>query len=259
MIFFKNKKVGLVLGGGGARGFFHLGLIKGIQELGIEISEISGTSIGAVVGLMFATNPKNDFEKVAKEMDFFDLSRTMVLGMGLKNKKNIEKFLGKYIEVNNFENLKIKTRINATDINNREEVIFDKGEIYPAVIASISIPGVFPPFEYQNKFLIDGGMSNNIPITLIEKSDRIIVSDISGPIKKIDTKSAGTEVLYSAFAMMQQNLSWEKSKQLKGKEIVKIVLEDEKTFILDFRKKNYQYLFDLGYKSIMEKKDKLWQ
>jgi len=259
MIFFKNNKIGLVLGGGGARGFFHLGLIKGIQELGIEINEISGTSIGAVVGLMFAANPKNDFEKVAKEMDFFDLSRAMVWGMGSKDKKDIEKFLRKYIEINTFEELKIKTRINATDINSREEVIFDKGEIYPAAIASISIPGVFPPFEYQNKFLIDGGISNNVPITLIEKSDRIIVSDISGPIKKINEKSLGADILYSAFAMMQQNLSWEKAKKLKGKEIVKIVLEDEETFILDFRKKNYQYLFELGYKSIMEKKDQLWQ
>lgn len=258
MKLFKNNKKGLVLGGGGARGFFHLGVIKGLQELGVRIEEISGTSIGAIVGLIFAANPEADFEKIAKKMDFFKLSRVMVLGMGSKNKKDIESFLKEYIGVNNFGDLKIKTRITATDINKQEEVVFDSGEIYPAVIASISIPGVFPPVKYQGKFLIDGGISNNVPITLIEKSDKIIVSDISGPIKKVDEKSLGADILYSSFAMMQQSLSWEKAKQLKDKEIVKIVLKDEETFILDFRKKNYQYLFDLGYKSIMEQKVNLW-
>lgn len=259
MKLFRNKKIGLVLGGGGVRGFFHLGVIKGIQDLGIEINEISGTSIGAVIGLIYAANPKNDFEKIAKELDFFELSQMMVLGMGLKNEKKMEDFLKKYIGINSFEELLITTRINATDINSRKEVVFDKGEIYPAVIASMSVPGVFPPFHYQEKFLVDGGISNNIPITLIKNSDRMIVSDISGPIKKVNEKSLGTDILYSSFATMQQNLSWEKAKKMKDKEIVKIILEDEKTFILDFRKKNYQYLFDLGYKSIMEKKDQLWR
>ena len=259
MIFFKNKKIGLVLGGGGARGFFHLGVIKGLQELGVKIEEISGTSIGAVVGLIFAANPAADFEKIAKEMDFFELSKAMVLGMGSKDKKDIEVFLKKYIGVDNFEELKIKTRINATDINSRNEIVFDNGKIYPAAIASISIPAIFPPVKYQDKFLVDGGISNNVPITLIEDCDRIIVSDISGPIKTIDEKTLAADVLYSAFAMMQQNLSWEKASKLKNKEILKIVLEDDKTFILDFRKKNYEYLFDLGYKSIMEAKEKLWQ
>jgi NTE family protein len=186
------------------------------------------------------------------------IQNRVLVGMGSKNKKDIESFLKEYIGVNNFGDLKIKTRITATDINKQEEVVFDSGEIYPAVIASISIPGVFPPVKYQGKFLIDGGISNNVPITLIEKSDKIIVSDISGPIKKVDEKSLGADILYSSFAIMQQNLSWGKAKQLKDKEIVKIVLKDEETFILDFRKKNYQYLFDLGYKSIMEQKENLW-
>lgn len=248
----KNKNFGLVLGGGGARGFFHMGVITAIQNLGIKIEEISGTSIGAIIGLIYAANPKTNFKKIMEELDFFELVRAMVIGT--KNNKEIEKFLKKYIGVDNFEELKIKTKINATDINNQREIVFEKGSIYPGLIASMSIPGVFSPLKYKNNFLIDGGISNNIPITLIEKPKKIIVSDISGPIKKIDKKTLATDVLYTAFAVMQQNLAWEKAKNMKDKKIIKISLHDEETFILDFRKKNYEYLFDLGYKKLMESK-----
>ncbi len=251
----KNKKIGLVLGGGGARGFFHMGVITAIQDLGIKIEEVSGTSIGAIIGLMYAANPKIDFRKIMEEMDFFELIKAMV--MGTKDNKEIENFLKKYIVINNFEDLEIKTKINATDINNQKEIIFDEGNIYPGIIASMTIPGVFSPLKYKNNFLLDGGISNNIPITLIKKSREIIVSDISGPIKKIDEKTLATDVLYTAFAVMQQNLAWEKAKNMKNKKIIKISLDDEETFILDFRKKNYEYLFDLGYKTIMEAKNKL--
>jgi NTE family protein len=248
----KNKNFGLVLGGGGARGFFHMGVITAIQELELTIGEISGTSIGAIIGLMYGANPKVDFRKIMEELDFFELIKAMVIGT--KDNKEIEKFLKKYIKIDTFENLKIKTKINATDINEQKEIVFSEGEIYPAMIASMSIPGVFPPMKYENKFLIDGGISNNIPITLIKKPEKIIVSDISGPIKKVDEKTLGTDVLYSAFAVMQQSLAWEKAKGMKNKKIIRVKLDDNETFILDFRKKNYQYLFELGYKTMVETK-----
>ena len=76
-------------------------------------------------------------------------------------------------------------------------------------------------------------------------------------IELVDEKTLVTDVLYTAFAVMQQNLAWEKVKNIKNKKIIRVTLNDEETFILDFRKKNYQYLFDLGYKTMMETKNKL--
>jgi NTE family protein len=248
----RNKNFGLVLGGGGVRGFFHMGVITAIQERGIKIEEISGTSIGAIIGLIYGSNPEINFREIMEELDFFEMIKAMVVGT--KNNKEIEKFLKKYISVNNFEDLKIKTKINATDINNKKEIVFDEGKIYPGIIASMTIPGIFQPLKYKNSFLIDGGISNNIPVTLIKKCNKVIVSDISGPIKKVDEKTLVTDVLYSAFAVMQQNMAWEKAKSIKDKKIIRLRLDDDKTFILDFRKKNYQYLFDLGYKTTMETK-----
>lgn len=250
---FKKNKTGLVLGGGGARGFFHIGVIKGLQEMGVEINEISGTSIGAVIGLMYASNPKIDFEKVAKELDFLNLVKIMVLGIKNKSENILGEVLKNYIKINDFEELKIKVRFNATDMNNNQEIIFEKGSIFPGLIASISIPGVFPPLKYEDNFLVDGGVINNVPISLIKNSDKILISDITGPIKKINEKSLPTDVLYSSIAMMQRNNSLQKIKDL-NKKIIYLDLDDDRTFILDFRKKNYQYLIDLGYKSIMERR-----
>ena len=251
---FNKNKIGLVLGGGGARGFFHMGVIKAIQELGIEISEISGTSIGAIVGAIYAANPNFDFEKAASDLNFAKLVQAMSSRVMTKDSGNkFEIFLKNFVGVDEFSDLKIPLKINATDVNNKKEIVFDKGNLFPGLIASISIPGVFSPVKYKDNFLVDGGMMNNVPISLIKTAKKIIVSDISGPIKKINEKTSSAEILYSSFALLQQAMSFEKAKNMKHKKIIYLELEDDKTFILDFRKKNYQNLIDLGYKIAMEK------
>lgn len=255
MIFFRKKKIGLVLGGGGVRGFFHMGVITALQESGVEVSEIAGTSVGAIVGLIYGANPKVEFRKITQELSFFELVKSITLGT--KNYQEIEKFLRKYIKVAKFEDLKIKTKINVTDMNNQKEIVFEKGDIYPGVVGSMLIPGVFPPLRYKKSFLVDGGVSNNLPIVLIDKAKKILVSDISGPFKKIDSKTTAFEVLYTAYALTQRNLAEQQAKKMKNRKIINVRLDDNKTFILDFRKKNYEYLFNLGYKKMMEVKNQL--
>lgn len=256
-MFGRKKKLGLVLGGGGARGFFHMGVIKGLQEIGVKPIEIAGTSIGAIVGLMYAANPEIDFEKAAGEMGFLKLIQNMVLGMNKNSENTLEKFLKSYIGVHEFEQLKIKTRFNATDINNNQEIIFEKGNIFPGLIASISVPGVFSPLKFSGRYLVDGGVMNNVPIPLIKKAEKILISDITGPIKKVNEKTARADVLYSSVAMMQRSNSLQKAGEIRNKRIIYLALADDKTFILDFRKKNYQYLIDMGYKSVMERRSEI--
>lgn len=261
---FNRNKIGLVLGGGGARGFFHMGVIKGLQEMGIKINEISGTSIGAIVGLMYAANPKIDFEKEVNELNFSKLIQSVIfdktlrpVGTSLDREAILEKFLKNYIKADHFDDLKIKMRFNATDINNNEEIIFEKGKIFPGVMASISIPGVFPPLKYHDKFLVDGGVVNNVPASLIKKAKKIIISDISMPTKNITEKSSITDVLMTTIGVMQRTNSLVRTKQLKRKKIIYLNSVENKAFVLDFRKKNYQYLIDLGYKSVMERKKEI--
>ncbi len=254
-IFYKRKSVGLVLSGGGARGFFHMGVIKALQELDIKVDYISGTSIGAVVGAVYAADPQTDFEKISREVDFFKLFKALLLATRNNYRNSIENFLKNYLKVNNFLDLKIPLVFNATDINRKREIIFNKGKLFPALVASVSIPGVFPPIEIDDHFLVDGGVINNVPISLLPPVSKIIVSDITGPIKKINETTSPVNVLYSSVALMQQIISLQKISFFKRKKIVYLHMNENKTFILDFRKKNYQKLIDLGYESVMSQKD----
>ena len=254
---FNRSKIGLVLGGGGARGFFHMGVIKGLQEMDVKINEISGTSIGAVIGLMYAANPKIDFEKVLDELDFFKIAQAIVLQTNKKPDGILENLLKNYIKVDDFDELKIKMRFNATDINTNEEIIFEKGKIFPGIMASIAIPGVFSPLKYHERYLVDGGVINNVPASLIKKAKKIIISDITLPTKEITEKTSAINVLQAAFIAMQQSNSIERAKNLQNKRKIYLNSTENRSFVLDFRKKNYKYLIDLGYKSVMERRDEI--
>lgn len=251
---FRKSGVGLVLGGGGARGFFHVGVIKALQELHIPVSEITGTSIGAIVGAMWASDPKMDIEKKAKEVRLFDVVRTIRESKN-NNISEIQKYFQTFVPAERFEDLLIKLTINATDINNREEVIFNTGDLYPGLIASAAVPGVFNPVEYKGHYLLDGGLINNLPVSLITCASRILISDIGGLVKKIDNKSRAIDVLYSSMVLMQQIRSLNALKTIKNKDVVYFNLEDSGVSLLDFRKKNFQKLIDAGYQAVMAKKE----
>lgn len=244
---FRRQKTGLVLSGGGARGFFHVGVIKGLQKLNIHIDEIAGTSIGSVVGAMYAASPDSDIESIAKQVDFIKLLQIV------RNPDQAKSYMQKFIPAEKFSDLKIKLKFNAADINNREEIVFDHGDLFPGLVASVSIPGLFPPVEYQNRYLVDGGVMDNIPASHIDGATRLIISDITGPIKKVDQKSMGIDILYSSIALMQQRLSMEKINHLQVKQIDYLSLHDNNISIIDFRKQNFQHLIDLGYQSVLAK------
>lgn len=242
-----HKKTALVLGGGGARGFFHLGVIKAIQELNIQVDVIAGTSIGAVIGGMYAANPAIDVSTIANEINFLEIINMLFWHDTKQDTAEIEKYLKKFISVDNFEDLKIELKINATDINNRKEVVFDTGAIFPGLIASLSIPGLFTPVAYNDTFLVDGGVINNVPTSLVSDAKVFIVSDITGPIKKIETTTLGVDVLYSSIAFMQHYIALENTQKLLNKELTYLGLDDVEISIVDFRKQNFEKLINLGY------------
>lgn len=252
MLFFNKKSTGLVLGGGGARGFFHIGVIKAIQKLGIKIDKISGTSIGAIVGAIYAANPRIDFEKLASELDYLKILKIMAFGTKDSSTRGLEPLLRSYIPANYFSDLKIPFSFNATNINQKEEVIFDHGPLFPGLLAAISVPGFFPPIKVNDQYLVDGGVINNVPMSLIKNTSSLTVSDITGPIKKVEPKTLSIDVLYSSIALMQFHTGQEEIKKIKNQKITYLNLDDDKVFIFDFRKKNFQSLINLGYQAIIK-------
>jgi len=247
----------LVLSGGGARGFFHVGVLKAIQELNIKIDEIAGTSIGAVVGAMYASDPDYNFDDLLKNTDFKRLIGIKGKGTGFLSSRKIEKHLKNIIPAKRFSELKLKLKFTAVDVNTGEEIDFDKGNIFPALNAAIAIPALFPLVKVNGRYLCDGGLLNEIPFSLISQRKKAIVSDLTSGKKKITDKSSTLNLFENLYIIPRMKLIEGHIKKFKSRKDVIYIEFHEPHNILDFRKAHLKKMMDLGYKRAMAKlKDK---
>jgi NTE family protein len=172
----ERKKVGLALGGGGARGLAHIGVLKILEKYNIPIDYISGTSIGALIGALYSAEPNaKKLEKECLETNWNSLFDYTFPSEGLIKGEKIEKFLQEKLDKLNFNQLKIPLFITAFDIGNKQEIIFNKGEVAKAVRASISIPGIFVPVENNGRILVDGSITDLIPTKILKKEGADII------------------------------------------------------------------------------------
>ena len=160
------NKVGLVLSGGGARGLAHIGIIKILDELKVKPACVSGCSMGAIIGVLYCLGHSGkDIEKMIDDLTLKKILKVSFHGGG--NGSRIERYFESLFENKNFEDLKIPLYVNATDVESGEEIIFNKGNLAKAIRASIAIPGIFKPAIINNRFLVDGGVRNNIPLRIL--------------------------------------------------------------------------------------------
>lgn len=177
----QRYKIGLVLGGGGARGFAHLGVVKAMEEYGIHPDIISGTSAGAIIGAMIASNhsPEECLQFFTNKK-ILHFARPTVSKKGILVMSGMEERLAEFIQVKTFEELNIPLVITASDINRAVPVHFSSGPLIPCVIASSSIPVVFMPREIDNVDYVDGGIFMNLPVRPIRKKcDTVIAVEIN--------------------------------------------------------------------------------
>src|SRR5690554_2065707 len=159
-----NPTVGIALGAGAARGMASLGVLQVLQQEGIPIDVITGTSAGAVVGSLFAVGHDLDMLcRMAKEMDWNDFVRPTISRRGLVSTEKIRGLLSTLTQERRFEDLPIPTAVVATDLLTGEEVVIKSGSIAEGVQASLSIPGVFVPVELNGRLLVDGALVNRVP------------------------------------------------------------------------------------------------
>jgi len=196
----KIQKIGLALGGGGARGLAHIQVLETLDELGIRPHRIAGTSIGAVMGALYASGlAGKEMRAVVHEwqtprpekrhgiIDRRDLRRWAALldpsfdRSGLFKGEKIIKFLSDFVKCTTFEELKIPLVVTAADYSDASEVVFKTGDLLSAVRASIAIPGVFTPVERDGRLLLDGGVVNPLPYDLLQdECDLVIAMDVGG-------------------------------------------------------------------------------
>lgn len=184
----KDKSIGLVLSGGGVRGMAHIGLIKAMREHQIEAKVISGTSIGALVGALYANgHAVEDMLKFFKEIPLFQYSFFTILKPGLIDTERYVDSFKKFFPYNSFERLDKPLYVVATDLLSGKEKVFSTGELIKPLLASAALPPVFSPVEINDGFYADGGIMNNFPKEYVEdKSEFIIGSNVSVtvPLKK---------------------------------------------------------------------------
>lgn len=169
-----SKKAALVLSGGGARGIAHIGVIEELERHGYEITSIAGTSMGSMVGGVYALGKMDEFKEWACSLDklkVFSLVDFTLSKQGLIKGDKVLKKMRDFIPDTNIEDLRIPYAAVAVDLIQRKEVVFKKGSLYHAIRASIAIPSVLTPVKGEHTLLVDGGVLNNIPINHVDRSD----------------------------------------------------------------------------------------
>ncbi len=196
-----KKNVALVLSSGGARGVAHIGVINELIKQGYNITSVSGTSMGALVGGMYASGNLKTFENwmcSLSKLAVFNLVDFTLSLNGLIKGDKILKEMKEMIPDRNIETLPIPYVAVATDIINGKEIIFNKGSLYDAIRASISIPTVFTPANYNNLKLVDGGVLNPIPINCVKrhKNDILIVVNLGSnkEYASVDSNNKNTDI-----------------------------------------------------------------
>lgn len=161
----KIHKLGIVLSGGGARGFAHIGVLKALNEHGIFPDVISSVSAGSIVGTLYADGYKPDeiFEIFSK-LDIYKLLRFYRPAFGVLRADGLQKALRQYLRAKDFSELKIPLHICATNFTKAHTVYFNEGELIPAVMASSAIPMILKPVLFNNEYYVDGGLMNNLPV-----------------------------------------------------------------------------------------------
>jgi len=236
------KKIGLALGGGGARGLSHIMFVQALDELGIRPSIISGTSIGSIIGGFYAGGMTGkELVDLTEHISILSIGKMIDLNVlrssGLVKGKGVTDFLGEHLPVRTFENLSVPLKVVATDFWNRKEVVFDSGNLIDAIRASISIPGIFTPHQIDNTILVDGGVINPLPMSVIRhQCDVLIAIDVSGTMvpPKRHLRPSVFDAVMNTFHIMESIVVNEHLEANKPEIYVKPKLENIQ--ILDFHK-----------------------
>ena len=205
----KPVKIGLALGGGAARGFAHVGVIKTLEAHGIVPDLVAGTSAGAVVGALYAAgNDGFALQKLAHKLDESKISDWSLPDRGVLKGDALQKFINEVVGQRPLEGLKKPFGAVATDLASGEGILFRTGNTGQAVRASATVPGVFRPVPISGREYVDGGLSSLIPVRHARQmgADVVIAVDISA--RPGNQNVRGTlDILLQTFTIMGQNMA----------------------------------------------------
>lgn len=176
------NKIGLAFGGGGVLGAVHIGVLHALEEQDIHPACLAGSSIGALISALYAFDMSwQDIHTQTKKLDWLDVAEVKLSRLGLLSNAGLKTFVDNTIGDVSFEQANIPLGITATDLTNGERIVLTQGNVASAIMASTCIPGVFEPVEIDGQLLVDGGIVENVPISLLTEmgADFTIGVDLS--------------------------------------------------------------------------------
>lgn len=205
-----NKTVSLALGSGGARGYAHIGVIEIIEEKGYKIKSIAGSSMGALIGGLYAVGKLEEYKQWILNLNYYDIYKLLSISLvdgGLVDAEKVFDKIKTFIGDVLIEDLPIKYRAVATELKTQKPIVFEEGKLIDAIRASIAVPTIFIPVYKEDKILVDGGVLNPLPINLIskDKTDLKIAVNLDANIENTyiveipQEQFSREEVLYNEF------------------------------------------------------------
>lgn len=271
------KKIGLALGGGGAKGVSHLLILEALEELGLKPAYVTGTSIGALIGAMYCAGmPTQDIKEIFLEFSlkdnesikhlvtkkhifkWMDFIGPQFRGRGLIRVENLISYLFESVQAKRFTQLEIPLKVVASDFWNRQQVVLDKGALIPAIRASMSLPGLFEPVKVGGRILIDGGAVNPVPFDLLPDScDLRIAVDVIGERSDTEKMPSLSEAVFNTYQIMQKSIIREKLEKAPPEIYIEPNVVNVK--MLEFYRANEIFKQATATKSNLKRKITLWE
>lgn len=243
-------RLGLVLSGGGVRGAAHIGALKALEELGIWVDVVSGTSAGAIVGAFYAAGfPTEEILTFFKETPLFHWSKLSWNKPGLVDTDQFVRVLRRYFPKDDFEDLLKPLYITATDLVEAEEITFHKGRLIKTILASAAFPVVFSPVKIGDKVYADGGILNNFPVEPIRDQCRGILGIHVHAMRKLEADAIDSSIrlMHRAFEIVST-----RSSLLKFQLCDHVINPQELDRYFIFNTSQIQDIYELGYKATMK-------
>jgi NTE family protein len=206
----RTPAIGVALGGGFARGIAHIGVLKVLEEEGIPIRMVAGTSVGAIMGAAYCSGVTiAELEEIAHKVRFTTFARWTLSRLGFATTDRMVSFLKQTLKVQTFEEMRIPLGVTATDFNTGKGTVFTSGPIIDPVRASCAYPGMFLPVEIQGSWLVDGMLSYPVPSRPLREmgAERVLAVHLKGQWSKTCAPRHFFDVIGQSFAIAQDMMS----------------------------------------------------
>ncbi len=247
-MYFRKPKIGIAFGGGGARGFAHIGVIKALEEYNIKFDYVTGTSAGSIIGACYANGMTYEqIYHIAKNIKTKDIKNSKVLFIPSKT-ENIENLIKSAFGDIDIQDLKLPFSAVAVDIKSTNQVVISKGNLARAIAGSCCVPMVFQPVEFEDFLLCDGGLQNTIPadIARFYGCDYVVAVDVNKERTYGTTSSKLLDVLSCSVRILM------KSNAIRGYIYADVMVAPETKRFKSTEAKGIDEMIDEGYKACVD-------